>query len=96
MLEDGTVVQLEPETRLRVRFGRKLRRVELEHGVRCFVSPRIRSGPSWSAPMGHRCASSTALGVESGSRGVVVTVAEGKLPLPILRRTKKAVAPRYS
>ncbi|HWK52669.1 MAG TPA: FecR domain-containing protein [Steroidobacter sp.] len=80
MLEDGTVVQLEPETRLRVKFEDKLRRVELEHGRALF---RVAKNPQRpflvSAEQTSVRAVGTAFGVESGSRGVVVTVAEGKV-----------------
>lgn len=80
MLEDGTVVQLEPETRLRVKFEEKLRRVELEHGRALF---RVAKNPQRaflvSADQTSVRAVGTAFGVESGLRGVVVTVAEGKV-----------------
>jgi transmembrane sensor len=80
MLEDGTVVQLEPETRLRVRYEAELRRVELEHGRALF---RVAKNPQRpfvvSADETSVRAVGTAFGVESGSRGVVVTVAEGKV-----------------
>ncbi|WP_116812839.1 FecR family protein [Steroidobacter cummioxidans] len=80
MLEDGTVVQLEPETRLRVKFEDQLRRVELEHGRALF---RVAKNPQRpflvSAEQTSVRAVGTAFGVESGSRGVVVTVAEGKV-----------------
>jgi transmembrane sensor len=80
MLEDGTVVQLEPETRLRVKYEEKLRRVELEHGRALF---RVTKNPQRpfvvSADQTSVRAVGTAFGVESNSRGVVVTVAEGKV-----------------
>ncbi|HEY5759792.1 MAG TPA: FecR domain-containing protein [Steroidobacter sp.] len=80
MLEDGTVVQLEPETRLRVKYEEKERRVELEHGRALF---RVAKNPQRpflvSADQTSVRAVGTAFGVESGSRGVVVTVAEGKV-----------------
>ncbi len=80
MLEDGTVVQLEPETRLRVKYEEQLRRVELEHGRALF---RVAKNPQRpfvvSADETSVRAVGTAFGVESGSRGVVVTVAEGKV-----------------
>jgi len=80
MLEDGTVVQLEPETRLRVKYEEKLRRVELERGRALF---RVAKNPQRpflvSADQTSVRAVGTAFGVETGSRGVVVTVAEGKV-----------------
>lgn len=80
MLEDGTVVQLEPETRLRVKFEDKLRLVELEHGRALFRVARNPQRPFLvSAEQTSVRAVGTAFGVESGSRGVVVTVAEGKV-----------------
>jgi transmembrane sensor len=80
MLEDGTIVQLEPETRLRVKYEENLRRVELEHGRALF---RVAKNPQRpflvSADQTSVRAVGTAFGVESNSRGVVVTVAEGKV-----------------
>ncbi|MFC4308197.1 FecR family protein [Steroidobacter flavus] len=80
MLEDGTVVQLEPETRLRVKYEDELRRVELEQGRALF---RVAKNPQRpfvvSADETSVRAVGTAFGVETGSRGVVVTVAEGKV-----------------
>lgn len=80
MLEDGTVVQLEPETRLRVKYEEKLRSVEFEHGRALF---RVAKNPQRpflvSADQTSVRAVGTAFGVETGSRGVVVTVAEGKV-----------------
>lgn len=80
MLEDGTVVQLEPETRLRVKYEEKLRQVELEHGRALFRVARNPQRPFLvSADQTSVRAVGTAFGVETGSRGVVVTVAEGKV-----------------
>jgi transmembrane sensor len=80
MLEDGTVVQLEPETRMRVKFEETLRRVELEQGRALF---RVAKNPQRpflvTADQTSVRAVGTAFGVESGSRGIVVTVAEGKV-----------------
>jgi len=80
MLEDGTVVQLEPETRLRVKFADELRRVELEQGRALF---RVAKNPQRpflvTAEQTSVRAVGTAFGVESRLRGVVVTVAEGKV-----------------
>jgi transmembrane sensor len=80
MLDDGTVVQLEPETKLRVKFEDNLRRVTLERGRALF---RVSKNPQRpflvSADHTSVRAVGTAFGVENGKRGVVVTVAEGKV-----------------
>jgi transmembrane sensor len=78
MLDDGTIVQLEPETALRVRFEDRRRDVALEHGRALF---RVAKDPQrpFRVSTDHTSvrAVGTAFGVESGDRGVVVTVAEG-------------------
>ena len=78
MLDDGTVVQLEPETRLRVRFEDRNRYVALERGRALF---RVAKDPQrpFSVSTDHTSvrAVGTAFGVERSKRGVVVTVAEG-------------------
>jgi len=80
MLDDGTVVQLEPETRLRVRLEDRNRYVALEHGRALFRVAKDAQRPFWvSTDRTTVRAVGTAFGVESGERGVVVTVAEGKV-----------------
>jgi transmembrane sensor len=80
MLDDGTVVQLEPETRLRVRLEDRNRYVALEHGRALFRVAKDVHRPFWvSTDHTSVRAVGTAFGVESGERGVIVTVAEGKV-----------------
>jgi transmembrane sensor len=80
MLTDGTVVQLEPETQLRVRFEDHERHVVLERGRALFRVAKDAQRPFWvSANQASVRAVGTAFGVESAERGVIVTVAEGKV-----------------
>jgi transmembrane sensor len=80
MLDDGSVVQLEPETKLRVRFEDRDRLVALEHGRALFRVAKDAQRPFW-VTTDHTSvrAVGTAFGVESSKRGVVVTVAEGSV-----------------
>jgi transmembrane sensor len=78
MLDDGTVVQLEPETKLRVRFEDANRHIALEHGRALFRVTKDAHRPFWvSTEHTSVRAVGTAFGVERSARGVVVTVAEG-------------------
>jgi transmembrane sensor len=78
MLDDGTVVQLEPETTLRVRFEDAHRHISLEHGRALFRVAKDAQRPFWvSTEHTSVRAVGTAFGVERSERGVVVTVAEG-------------------
>lgn len=80
MLNDGTVVQLEPETKLRVSFEDRNRYVALERGRALFRVARDAQRPFWvSSDHTTVRAVGTAFGVERGNRGVIVTVAEGKV-----------------
>jgi transmembrane sensor len=80
MLDDGTVVQLEPETKLRVKLEDHNRYVALERGRALFRVAKDAQRPFWvSTDHTSVRAVGTAFGVESGKRGVIVTVAEGKV-----------------
>ncbi|MBL8267690.1 FecR family protein [Steroidobacter sp.] len=80
MLDDGTVVQLEPETQLRVKFDEHLRHVTLERGRALFRVTKNAQRPFVvNADNTSVRAVGTAFGVENSKRGVVVTVAEGKV-----------------
>jgi transmembrane sensor len=80
MLNDGSVVQLEPETRLRVEFVTAERRVALQRGRALFRVAKDTQRPFLvSAEHTSVRAVGTAFGVENGRRGVIVTVAEGKV-----------------
>jgi transmembrane sensor len=78
MLDDGSVVQLEPETKIRVRFEDSNRLVALERGRALF---RVAKDPRRPFVVSTDHASvravGTAFGVESMQQGVVITVAEG-------------------
>lgn len=90
MLEDGTIVQLEPETQLRIRFEDRMRRVSLDRGRALFRVAKDAQRPFLvSADHTSVRAVGTAFGVENGTRGVVVTVAEGKVAVA---RTERAGA----
>jgi transmembrane sensor len=80
MLDDGSVVQLEPETKLRVKFEDHNRYVALERGRALFRVAKDAQRPFWvSTDHTSVRAVGTAFGVENGKRGVIVTVAEGKV-----------------
>lgn len=80
MLNDGTVVQLEPETRLRIKFAEQRRSVTFERGRALFRVAKDPQRPFWvSADHTSVRAVGTAFGVESGEHGIIVTVAEGKV-----------------
>jgi transmembrane sensor len=79
-LADGSIVQLDPESRLSIRLRKHERDVSLEHGRALF---RVAKDPS--RPFVVRAdatqvrAVGTQFGVEQSREGVVVTVAEGKV-----------------
>jgi transmembrane sensor len=95
MLEDGTIVQLEPESRLRVKFEDRMRRVSLERGRALFrVTKDVQRPFLVSADHTSVRAVGTAFGVEHGTRGVVVTVAEGKVA--VVRTERAGASPAVS
>jgi transmembrane sensor len=79
-LADGSVVQVDPESRLRIRLEKRQRDVALERGRALF---RVAKDPS--RPFVVRAeatqvrAVGTQFGVEQAREGIVVTVAEGKV-----------------
>lgn len=80
VLDDGSVVQVEPETTLRVRFKANERAVLLEHGSALFRVAKDARRPFWvQADRTVVRAVGTAFGVEHRARGIIVTVAEGKV-----------------
>jgi transmembrane sensor len=80
VLSDSSVVDVDPETRLRVRFEEHARRVALERGRVLFRVAKSPDRPFIVQVDGTLVrAIGTAFGVERGRRGVVVTVAEGKV-----------------
>jgi transmembrane sensor len=79
-LADGSVVQIDPESRLRIRLRKHEREVSLERGRALF---RVAKDPT--RPFVVRAeatqvrAVGTQFGVEQAREGIVVTVAEGKV-----------------
>jgi transmembrane sensor len=79
-LADGSVVQVDPETRLRVRYGDDARRVFLDRGRALFRVAKNPARPfSVVADDTAVRAVGTSFAVERGSDAVIVTVAEGKV-----------------
>jgi transmembrane sensor len=90
MLDDGTVVQLEPETRLRVRLEDRERNVGLEQGRALFRVAKDAQRP-FRVSTQHTSvrAVGTAFGVETAGGDVIVTVAEGKVAVERPREATK-------
>jgi transmembrane sensor len=79
-LADGSVVQVDPETRLKVTYEIDARRVYLEHGRALFHVAKNPSRPFLvRADDTTVRAVGTAFAVEQAPNAVVVTVAEGKV-----------------
>jgi transmembrane sensor len=79
-LADGSMIQIDPESRLRIRFERDSRHVNLERGRALFRVARDPQRPFYvDADSTVVRAVGTQFGVEQASEGVVVTVAEGKV-----------------
>jgi transmembrane sensor len=79
-LADGSVVQVDPQSRLRVRFEQSTRRVFLERGRALFrVAPNPKRPFEVHAEGMLVRAIGTAFGVERSFAGLVVTVAEGRV-----------------
>jgi ferric-dicitrate binding protein FerR (iron transport regulator) len=94
MLDDGSVVQLEPETLLRVKFVEHERRVLLERGRALFKVAKDKQRPFLvSAEHTSVRAVGTEFGVETGKRGVIVTVAEGKVAVTRMQDGGSGQAP---
>lgn len=82
VLADGSVVQIDPESRLRVRFEEHSRRVLLDSGRALFRVARNPNRPFLvEADATTVRAVGTAFGVERRGQGVVVTVSEGKVAI---------------
>lgn len=79
-LTDGSVVHVDPETRLRVDYQPNTRRVVLEHGRALFHVAKNPERPFFVQADGTTVrAVGTAFAVEHGSAAVVITVAEGRV-----------------
>jgi transmembrane sensor len=82
VLADGSVVQIDPESRLRVRFEEHARRVVLDSGRALFHVARNPNRPFLvEADATTVRAVGTAFGVERKEQGVIVTVSEGKVAI---------------
>jgi transmembrane sensor len=80
VLSDGSVLQVDPETRLRVKYADEVRQVFLERGRALFHVAKNPRRPFLVQADGTTVrAVGTAFGVEQQIRGVIVTVAEGKV-----------------
>jgi transmembrane sensor len=80
VLSDGSVVQVDPETRLRVKYTAQARRVFLERGRVLFHVAKNKDRPFLVDADGATVrAVGTTFGVERQSRRLVITVAEGKV-----------------
>ena len=79
-LADGSVLQIDPESRLRIRLEKHERNVSLERGRALFRVAHDHERPFLvRADATLVRAVGTQFGVEQGREGVVVTVAEGKV-----------------
>src|SRR6185437_1066641 len=79
-LADGSVVQVDPETRLRLKYEAHVRRVLLDRGRALFHVAKSRGRPFVVEAEGTDVrAVGTAFAVERDARSVVVTVAEGQV-----------------
>jgi transmembrane sensor len=81
-LHDGSTVQVDPETQLRVKFNDRSRSIWLEHGRAVFKVAKNPNRPfEVHADDTVVRAVGTAFGVDRQSGGVVVTVAEGRVAI---------------
>ncbi|MBS0418368.1 MAG: FecR domain-containing protein [Proteobacteria bacterium] len=93
VLRDGSVVQVDPETRLRIKFSESSRDVHLEHGRALFRVAKNARRPFYvhSEDTVVR-AVGTAFGVEQHGSATIVTVAEGKVAVSSEHRREAAAA----
>jgi transmembrane sensor len=79
-LSDGSVLQIDPETGLRISFDSKLRQIDLQRGRARFRVAKNPNRPFLVRASGTVVrAVGTEFGVEHRSQGIVVTVAEGRV-----------------
>ncbi len=79
-LSDGSVVKVDPETQLRIRFDSRLRQIDLRRGRARFRVAKNPTRPFLVHADGTVVrAVGTEFGVEHRSQGIVVTVAEGRV-----------------
>ena len=80
VLSDGSVLQLDSKTRLRVKYADEVRQVFLEHGRALFHVAKNAHRPFLVRTDGTTVrAVGTVFGVEDQAQGVIVTVVEGKV-----------------
>jgi transmembrane sensor len=80
VLADGSVLQVDAESRLRVKYEETVRRVFLDRGRALFHVAKNLNRPFLVKADGTTVrAVGTAFGVEQRAQGVIVTVAEGKV-----------------
>ena len=80
VLADGSVVSLEPETKLRVSLGKTERRITLEQGRALFRVAKDSTRPFLVASEGALVrAVGTIFGVEDADKNIIVTVKEGRV-----------------
>jgi transmembrane sensor len=88
ILADGSVLEVAPGTRLRVKYAEAERRIYLDRGRALF---HVAKNPNQPFVVQSEAttvrAVGTAFGVERGAQGVIVTVSEGKVSVssPVLR-----------
>jgi transmembrane sensor len=83
-LDEGSVVQLDPQTRLRIKFGEESRTVVLEKGRAVFRVTEDAQRPfRVNADGASIRAIGTAFGVDRSHRDVIVTVMEGKVAVTL-------------
>ncbi len=79
-LADGSVIQIDPQSRLRIRFEKDLRNISLERGRVLFrVAHDVQRPFVVQAGVTQVRAVGTQFGVEQAREGIIVTVAEGKV-----------------
>lgn len=99
-LADGSTVQVDPQSRLRVKYEPERRLVVLDRGRALFHVAKNKERPFLVTADGTTVrAVGTAFGVEKRDRGVVVTVSEGRVavgPTPSVSVPAVATSPEAS
>jgi transmembrane sensor len=94
VLADGSRLQVDPQTRLRVKYSDSVRRVLLERGRALFHVAKNPNRPFLvQADDTTVRAVGTAFGVEQRLQGIIVTVAEGKVAVFPTSRAMMSAAP---
>lgn len=96
VLADGSLLQIDPQTRLRVKYADAGRRVFLERGRAVFHVAKNPNRPFLvQADDTTVRAVGTAFGVEQRAQGIVVTVAEGKVAVSSASRQSSSSSSSY-